>query len=111
MSAIGKALTLKPSSRGELEITALNEIFMQQKELSVFKLPRGVTWLDTGTPDGMLAASNYVKTLQENQGNLIGSPEVAAFNMDLATKTQIIESISDMQANNYYKMVSAEIND
>jgi glucose-1-phosphate thymidylyltransferase len=69
-----------PSPRGELEITDLNRIFLQNKELSAVVLRRGMTWFDTGTFDSMLEASHFVQTLQKQQDVLIGSPHEVAFN-------------------------------
>lgn len=71
---------LKPSPRGELEITDINIQYLEKKKLSVAKLPRGAIWFDTGTPDSMLDASNMIKTLQKNQSVLIGSPHEVGYN-------------------------------
>ncbi len=70
---------LKPSARGELEITDLNVRYMQEGALSLVQLGRGVAWLDTGSPDGMLQASQFVQTVQERQGLRIACPEEIAF--------------------------------
>ncbi len=70
---------LKPSARAELEITDLNMRYMQEGDLSLVQLGRGVAWLDTGSPDGMLQASQFVQTVQERQGLRIACPEEIAF--------------------------------
>lgn len=70
-----KALKLKPSQRGELEITDLCDLYLSEKTLRAVQLGRGFTWLDTGTPDDFLAASNYVQTIQQRQGRMIACLE------------------------------------
>ena len=73
--------TLKPSERGELEITSLNQIYLAEGLLRVEKLGRGFAWLDAGTPDSLHQAAGFVQTIQARQGFLIGCPEEAAFRM------------------------------
>ena len=73
------AKEIKPSSRGELEITSINEIYLKRGELSVKILQKGFTWLDTGTHDSLMAASSYIATIQNRQGLLLGSPDETAF--------------------------------
>jgi glucose-1-phosphate thymidylyltransferase len=75
------AARLTPSSRGELEITDLNRAYLEMDELFVEPLGRGVAWLDAGTPDSLLQAANFVQTIEERQGMLIGSPEEVAYRM------------------------------
>lgn len=71
--AVSIAAELKPSPRGELEITDVNNYFLEQRRLQVVPLPRGTAWMDTGSPDSLLEAGNYVRILQERQGLPIGS--------------------------------------
>jgi len=80
-SVVELARQLEPSPRGELEITDLNRKYLEAGSLSVETLGRGVAWLDTGTHDALLAASNFVAVVEERQGLKIGSPEEAAYRM------------------------------
>jgi glucose-1-phosphate thymidylyltransferase len=73
------AATIKPSPRGELEITDLNQIYLQEGTLHVERLGRGAAWLDAGTPDSLMQAATFVQTIQTRQGMLVGSPEEVAF--------------------------------
>ncbi len=70
---------IEPSERGELEITAVNDAYLQSGDLHVQRLQRGDVWLDTGTFDSMSEASSYVEVIQKRTGQVIGSPEVAAY--------------------------------
>lgn len=75
------ARTLRPSPRGELEITDLNRLYLQEGTLHVERLGRGCAWLDAGTPDSLLQAATFVQTIQSRQGMLVGCPEEVAFRM------------------------------
>ncbi len=75
------ARSIKPSARGELEITDINHIYLNAGLLHVERLGRGTAWLDAGTPDSLLQAATFVQTIQTRQGNLVGSPEEIAFRM------------------------------
>jgi len=75
------AKTIKPSPRGELEITDLNRLYLAEGSLKVEKLGRGTAWLDAGTPDSLLQASMFIQTIQTRQGYLVGSPEEVAWRM------------------------------
>jgi glucose-1-phosphate thymidylyltransferase len=83
------AKSLKPSARGELEITDLNNIYLQEGTLKVERLGRGTAWLDAGTPDSLLQAANFVQTIQDRQGNLVGSPEEVAYRMGFIDAEQL----------------------
>ena len=80
---------LKPSNRGEYEITDVNRYYMERGRLHVDLLPRGTAWLDTGTFDSLNDASNYIRTIQARQGLLIGSPEEAAWRMGFLTDAEL----------------------
>jgi glucose-1-phosphate thymidylyltransferase len=75
------AAAVKPSARGELEITDLNRMYMGAGKLHVQKLGRGCAWLDAGTPDSLMQAGTFVQTIQSRQGMLVGCPEEVAFRM------------------------------
>jgi glucose-1-phosphate thymidylyltransferase len=85
------ARSLKPSARGELEITDLNRLYMERGELFVESLSRGYAWLDTGTHESLLEASEFVHTLQKRQGIRIACLEEIAFNHGFITRDQLIE--------------------
>jgi glucose-1-phosphate thymidylyltransferase len=86
------AKSVKPSARGELEITAVNEAYLRLGELDVELLGRGFTWLDTGTHQSLIEASNFVKTVEEHQGIKIAAPEEIAFINGWIGKEELMES-------------------
>jgi glucose-1-phosphate thymidylyltransferase len=73
------AASITPSARGELEITDLNKLYLEEGTLHVERLGRGAAWLDAGTPDSLMQAATFVQTIQSRQGMLVGSPEEVAF--------------------------------
>jgi glucose-1-phosphate thymidylyltransferase len=83
------ARRLRPSDRGELEITDLNKIYLEEGSLHVERLGRGYAWLDAGTPDSLMQAGTFVQTIQSRQGLLVGSPEEVAFRMGWIDADQI----------------------
>jgi glucose-1-phosphate thymidylyltransferase len=85
------AAELKPSARGELEITDLNRMYMQEGSLHVERLGRGCAWLDAGMPDSLLQAATFVQTIQSRQGMLVGCPEEVAFRMGWIDADQLRE--------------------
>lgn len=86
------AKQVKPSARGELEITDLNRLYLNEGKLKVQLLGRGFAWLDTGTMDSLMKASIFVQTVQNRQGVVISSPEEIAYMEGLITKEQLLES-------------------
>jgi len=97
------AKNLKPSARGELEITDVNLTYLKRGNLKVELLGRGYAWLDTGTPDSLLDASNYIATIERRQGLKIGCIEEVAFRMDYIDKNQFEEIIERLPVNDYRK--------
>jgi glucose-1-phosphate thymidylyltransferase len=83
------AANLKPSARGELEITDVNRVYLERHALQVEKMGRGFAWLDTGTPDSLLEAGEFVRTLEKRQGYRIASPEEIAFHAGWISQAQI----------------------
>jgi glucose-1-phosphate thymidylyltransferase len=95
------ASTLRPSSRGELEITDVNRTYLEMDELVVEPLGRGVAWLDAGTPDNLLQAANFVQTIEERQGMLIGSPEEVAYRMKYIDEKNLGQLIKKLPHGHY----------
>ena len=89
---VGHARTLKPSPRGELEITDLNRVYLEAGELNVETLGRGFAWLDTGTPGDLLKAAHLIEVLQERQGIMIGCPEEIAFHRGFLDKAGLLRA-------------------
>lgn len=83
------ARSLKPSGRGELEITSLNNVYLKKKQLKVTKLGRGFAWLDTGTYDSLIDSSTFIKTIEERQGLKVGCIEEIAYRMGHIDKKQL----------------------
>ena len=96
------AKSLKPSARGELEITDLNNIYLKNDNLHVEVLGRGFAWLDTGTHDALLQASSYVQTIENNQGIKIACLEEVAWRMGFIDKETIRENAAKYKNSNYY---------
>ncbi len=93
---------LKPSARGELEITDINKIYLQSGQLRVQIMGRGFAWLDTGSYESLLQASNYVQTIQERQGLMIACPEEIAYRQRFIDRSQL-ETLADNFFPNTYK--------
>ena len=99
------AKTIKPSARGELEITTVNEEYMKQGKLKVEKLGRGMAWFDTGTHDSLLETASFVQTIQKRQGLQICCPEEIAFENGWITKEQLKELSKDLIKTDYGKFL------
>ena len=95
------ARELRPSERGELEITDLNLAYLRQKELQVEILGRGTAWLDTGTPSALLQASLFIETIEQRQGLKVACPEEVAYRMGYISKSQL-RTLAEDAGNNAY---------
>ncbi|HEY5504630.1 MAG TPA: glucose-1-phosphate thymidylyltransferase RfbA [Sedimentisphaerales bacterium] len=95
------AATIKPSARGEYEITDLNNAYRKNNKLQVELFGRGTAWLDTGTPESMLQAANFVQTVQQRQGLMIACPEEIAFHLGLIDVKQLTK-LAEPLAKNWY---------
>ena len=100
-NAVALAKTLQPSARGELEITALNEEYLKRGKLHVELMGRGMAWLDTGTPEGMLNAAQYVEAVQSRQGMYIACPEEIAWQQGFITDEQVAAIGSELKMTEY----------
>jgi glucose-1-phosphate thymidylyltransferase len=101
------ARTLKPSPRGELEITDLNRAYLEMGELVVEKLGRGYAWLDTGTPESLSEATEFVRALEKRQGLKIGCPEEIAYRKGFIDRTQLAELARVLGQSAYGQYVAA----
>lgn len=104
------AKNLKPSARGELEITDLNNIYLKNGNLNVELLGRGFAWLDTGTHHSLLLAGQFVKTVEDNQGIKIACLEEVAYRMGFVTKEELIQNIEKYKNNEYFTYVREVLN-
>ena len=95
------AASLKPSPRGELEITDVNRAYLEAGSLAVEKLGRGYAWLDTGTPESLLHASNFIQTIQERQGLMVACLEEIAFTQGFIDADRVREAAAGLRGNTY----------
>ena len=95
------AKSLKPSARGELEITDINQIYLDNGKLDIKLMGRGFAWLDTGTVDSLNDASNFVKTIETLQGIIISAPEEIAYNNRWISKKALLESAKKYGKSSY----------
>ena len=98
---VGKAKSLKPSKRGELEITDLNRLYLEEQRLKVRIMGRGMAWLDTGTQESLLQAANYMHTIEQRQGLKISCIEEIAYQMKFIDKTQLLALAGQMRNSSY----------
>ncbi|RLD54262.1 MAG: glucose-1-phosphate thymidylyltransferase [Bacteroidetes bacterium] len=98
---VEKAKTLKPSKRGELEITDLNRLYLEEQRLKVRIMGRGMAWLDTGTQESLLQAANYIHTIEQRQGLKISCIEEIAFAMEYIDSTQLLALAEEMRNSSY----------
>lgn len=97
---------LKPSARGELEITDLNRIYLDNKSLSVIQFPRGTVWLDAGTPESLYQSGAYIQTIQERQGVKIGCIEEECYRKKFINKQQLSNIVDKMPKSEYKTYLS-----
>ena len=97
------AKNVKPSERGELEITSVNDEYLKRGKLQVTTLETGDVWLDTGTIDSMIEATEYIKVLQKRTGQIIGSPEKTALQQGHITKQELDELAEPLKKSGYGK--------
>lgn len=109
-NAVAMAKKLKPSARGELEITALNEAYLKQRKLHVELMERGMAWLDTGTPEGMLNAAQYVEAVQSRQGMYIACPEEIAWHQGFITDAQVAAIGEELKMTEYGQYLTGLVN-
>jgi len=102
------AKDLKPSARGELEITDLNRVYLEQGALSVELMGRGYTWLDTGTPDSLLEAAEFVATLERRQGNRVACPEEVAYRMGYIGRDEL-QALGERLGSGHYGRYLLEV--
>ncbi len=100
-TVVQKAKNLKPSARGELEITDLNKLFLHEGSLRVKLLGRGIAWLDTGTYDSLLEASNYIAAIENRQGLMVANLEEIAYVKGYISKQQLLDLAEPLKKNSY----------
>jgi len=100
-SVVQVAKTIKPSARGELEITTVNQEYLKQEALKVELMGRGFAWLDTGTHESLIEASNFIETLQKRTGLMVSCPEEIAYKRGFITKDQVKKLAEPLAKNGY----------
>ena len=100
-TVIGKAKNLKPSDRGELEITDINKLYLDEGKLDVKLMGRGYAWLDTGTHDSMMEAASFIATIQKRQNLKVACLEEIAYRMGYISKEKLVELAQPMKKNDY----------
>lgn len=100
---VEKAKEVKPSARGELEITTLNNMYLEEGRLHAVKLPRGFAWLDTGTFDSLADASHYIETIEKRQGQKVACLEEIAYSNGWITKDEVGEAAENLGKSEYGK--------
>ena len=105
------AKKVKPSERGELEITTVNQMYLERGDLNVELLGRGFAWLDTGTHESLLEAAQFVETLEKRQGYKVACLEEIAFNQGWLSPGQILEIGQSMSKNDYGQYLISLVNE
>ena len=103
------AANLKPSARGELEITDVNRAYLERGELEVVPMKRGMAWLDTGTPDSLIDAADFVRTLEKRQGFKIACPEEIAFDRGFINASELEKLASTFGSSAYGQYLRARL--
>ena len=104
------AKSVKPSARGELEITSINNVYLEKRELKVKLLGRGFAWLDTGTPEALIDAADFVASYQNRQGLYISCIEEIAYNRNFIDKEQLEKLASPIQKTAYGQYLMELVN-
>ena len=100
-TVVEKAKNLKPSNRGELEITDINKLYLDEGKLDVKLMGRGYAWLDTGTHDSMMEAASFIATIQKRQNLKVACLEEIAYRMGYISKEKLVELAQPMKKNDY----------
>ena len=95
------AAAVKPSARGEIEITDINKVYLERKKLIVHRFGRGMAWLDAGTHESLMQASSFIQAVEERQGMVVGSPEEVAYRMGFIDKDQLARQAEKFKGNSY----------
>ncbi len=107
-TVVEKARSLKPSARGEIEITDLNKLYLAEKQLRVEQMGRGVAWLDAGTHESLMQAASFVQAVEDRQGMMISCPEEIAYRLELVSQDQL-KSLADSLSNTSYAKYLLEL--
>lgn len=110
-SVVKISKNLKPSARGELEITDVNRVYLEQGQLQVEKIGRGIAWLDTGTPEALLQASNFFGVIEDRQGLKVACIEEIAYHMEYINKDQFVKLVNSMPKSPYREYLERIINE
>jgi len=108
---VSKAKSLKPSARGEFEITDLNRLYLKENRLKVALLGRGMAWLDTGTHESLLQASNFIYTIEQRQGLKVSCIEEIAYNRGFINKEELLKLAEPLKKNQYGEYLIKIAND
>ena len=104
-SVVNIAKSLEPSARGELEITDINNVFLEKNDLNVEVFGRGIAWLDTGTPQNLIEAGQFISTIQRRQGLLVACPEEIAYTKGYISHQNLEKIASKYASSDYSKYI------